>query len=88
VGFLGWRGWDRLDDLDRRAGTQQPLTERSILRTQRFMWAITVLALLSAVLSLVDRNWAWGTALVVIAFVSVFTNRRAVRMLRERAARG
>lgn len=59
-----------------------------MLRTERFMWAVTMLVLFSAVLSVVERNWAWGIALVGIGFVSVFTNRLAIRRLRERTGRG
>lgn len=48
------------------------------------MWAITAWVFLAAVVSVVQRDWAWAITLFVISVLSVFTNRRAIRKLRER----
>lgn len=84
MGFLSWRGWDRLDGLDHRTGIRRQPTEASIQRSQRLLWAITVWVFLAAVVSVVQRNWAWAFTLFVTSVVSVFMNRRAIRRLRER----
>lgn len=48
------------------------------------MWAITAFIFLTAVVSVIQRDWAWAVTLFVISVVSVFMNRRAIRKLRER----
>jgi membrane protein implicated in regulation of membrane protease activity len=53
-------------------------------RSQRFMWAITTSIFLTAVVSVIQRDWAWAVTLFVISVVSAFINRRAIRKLRER----
>ena len=48
------------------------------------MWAITAFIFLTAVVSVIQRGWAWAVTLFVISVVSVFMHRRAIRKLRER----
>lgn len=59
------------------------MTEASIQRTQRFMWATTSFVFLAAVVSVIQRDWAWAVTLFAVSVVSVFMNRRAIRNLRE-----
>jgi hypothetical protein len=39
------------------------------------MWAITAFVFLTAVVSVVQRDWTWAVALLLISVVSVFMNR-------------
>lgn len=48
------------------------------------MWAITAFVFLTAMVSVVQRDWAWAVMLLLVDVVSVFMNRRAIRKLRER----
>jgi hypothetical protein len=85
MGFLGWQGWDRLDELDRRTGLRREPSQVTSQRSQRFMWAISVMVFLSAVSSAIQGDWQWAVALGVLVPLSIVMNRRAIRKVRDRA---
>lgn len=53
--FLHWRLWNRLDDLDERAGIHR---EHMTDSERRYAWAGAGMALIAAVWSLIARDWA------------------------------
>lgn len=85
MGLLDWRGWDRLDELDRRTGFRRRWTEAAVVRTERFLWVLTALVLLLGVINIVERDWVWAVILLVTGFVSLFTNRRTIERIRKQA---
>lgn len=82
VGLLDWRGWDRLDDLDRRMGFCREWNERSLRHQERFLWLIMVIVVLAAVINAVQSRWVWvGVDSALAAW-----NGRALQRIRSRAA--
>ncbi len=70
MGFLHWRLWDRLDELDRRTGFRPDWTKRSATFMEIFVWGVTALLVVRAVVDLIRGEWAAGLvegALAVIA---------------------
>ena len=88
MGLLDWRGWDRLDEFDRRTGLQREWTEASVVRTQRFLWAVTAVVLLAAAVNAIQGDW--GSAVVNGAFAApgFVINPWAIRRIRKRAGLG
>lgn len=84
MGFLDWRGWSRLDELDRRVGLRREVTEASIRSSQLWLWAITAMMLVMAVSNVIERDWLRAGAFAAFAPVSVATNRRSIKKLRRR----
>lgn len=85
MGFQDWSGWDRLDDLDRRLGLRRPPTEASVRRSERFLWAVTVMMLVAPVVSAFEHHWLKTAVLGALVPLSVATNRRSIKNLRRRA---
>jgi hypothetical protein len=85
MGFLDWRGWKRLDDLDRRTGFRREWTEGSIKRTERFLWVLTAMELLAAVVSAVGAGWVWAVTFGALAGLGPFWNPYTIRKIRARA---
>jgi len=71
VGLLEWRGFDRLDALDRRADRWTPL----------FVGILLVLALALVAIAVVQRRWiaAVGTVAIVTGCVVNARRRRRSR---------
>jgi hypothetical protein len=83
VGFLDWRVWDRLDQLDRRTGLRRPWTKASIRRTERAMWLLTTLVLLSGLIDAIEGRWVPAVLFLGAGILGVFTNRWWSRKYRE-----
>ncbi|MEA2827016.1 MAG: hypothetical protein QOG43_1455 [Actinomycetota bacterium] len=88
MGFLDWRGWNRLDDLDRRTGLRRDWTEDSIRRTGRFLWVLTAVEFLAAVIGAVGGDWLWAVTFAAFAALGPVWNPRTIRTIRTRAKRG
>jgi hypothetical protein len=85
VGFLHWRGWDRLDDLDRRVGiNRQPRTRSQRVRSVRamgFVWVL--LGLTQAALNLEREAWLLTCIALAVVIAALFTVVWATRQLRR-----
>lgn len=84
MGLRDWRGWDRLDELDRRTGLQREWTEASVVRMQRFLWGGTVVMLLAAAVNAVQGDWGWAAVDGAVAAGFVI-NPWVLRTIRKRA---
>ncbi len=69
MGVLDWRGFDRLDALDRRANRWTPL----------FVGILLALALVLVAVAVVQRRWIAAVGVVAVVTGSVVNARRRRR---------
>jgi len=85
VRFLDWRGFDRLDELDRRAGLRRETPEAlSVERIRRSLWVLAALVLVGAAISVAQHRWAFVVFDGVVVTIGAFWSRRVIRKMRER----
>ncbi len=82
MGFLDWRGWDRLDDLDRRFGLRTDPSDRSP-RTQRRLKLLGALLLVVAA-AIRFATGRWVRAIVALGLAIVFVGVAVNSWIRDR----
>jgi len=82
VGFLDWRGWDRLDDLDRRFGLRTDPSDRSPQTKRRIALAGALGMALVAAIRFASGRWA--RAIVALGLAIVFVGATVVSWIRDR----
>ncbi len=82
MGFLEWRGWDRLDDLDRRFGLRTDPSDRSPETKRRIALAGALVMALVAAIRFASGRWA--RAIVPMALAIVFVGVTVVGWIRDR----
>ncbi len=88
MGFLNWRLWDRLDDLDRRTGFRRDPTERWA-KGMPLMFAVFAVGFaVNALIYLVQARWTMATAEGVFALLAGLASLSLLRSHRRRLSGG
>lgn len=85
MGFLTWRGWDRLDDLDRRLGLRRQRTDASATRMRRLLPVVIGIEVVTAIFNAAQHQWIPAVIYGALVPLALLLNRRAVTQFLDRA---